>query len=1245
MAQTTQLRVKTELRRDYVQTDEFRVPTDIMVNYPWFQTGTDENDNLTIFYTTWDDSVNPNHPDVIVLYRDPKSSAWVQESTNFTEPFNSWVPASVSQPKQEVKGVPRPNHAQPQGQGETPQNANLPIPSPLAFPQGFKILKHPTTGAIHVAYAWTDMTNNYIAYLDTGVRFPKWTAQNLAPLAPQGTISCLCLGVDLSGKLFITCTVVAGDSLNGTCQSWKWYPGNTEGQGPVRVPELEPPMFSEFPGFTSIHDISYEQYQDVAVQPDRSPVRGYYAHLVYNHSPYNSIVRCTEGSSKAERFTDFASCSTSPGSFQNLEAQIVPLGDPDASPLLFSFMTNYNPLSSSVAFIEDSIDTNAPSAANVSNIFKAEFMPTEIKNAVVMAVQAVVTTSSSKDINEPSDAAEDTFQVHVMCLFDVILTDKTRVEDGQLWHISSIPGKAVEVADGIYNIPEEGWNPPSLVTRDIYFAYGTDEEVYGMTTFGFTLVQNTPVCTVLKPDGQFDTFTFEAETSNWVEALVDRENAGSPSTPTALLPDGTIQPNLEARIGSDSRLWMEVNGKSVWIDGYTPYNTNLSVSGKLGVTVMANETLVPPSFWQVSFLRQATQNANDLSRVWVAGMEEDAKVDIQPSPKDMHDTFSGLGQPNQGLADIQLPDGTPLITDPSIRSNPDLLGHATTALQSISTVITGDATASTEDSQYIYHRSSLNVARARKGNARRLGKLQGRQNIAFLMDFRGGFTCKQLNEREVSEFHDSVQRLTGWGWIDDIGDFFEDAAQSVYDVGQVVVNAIGDTVSAVITFTFNGISYVWNCVLETASQIANIAVQVFNTIKVTFEQIVAWLGFLFSWGDFMQVAKKFEGFISNAGNAISILGLLNPSGGLDNDQGTKDFLDSMQSIISILLTEQAKQDAQAAAQALEDFVSTILSRGIFDATTFASLLNVCRAISKVALDIFQSFLQALIKLFKFTASKVSQLFTQEISIPGISWIWEQIMDEPMTIQSVYSLALAIPFTLMYKIITGKVPFANDVGMDPEDDAHIALGVMNFLYTLYNLYGDHQVDRIPGLDAVFSGILAGMAYFLPHLSPTAIEKLTSSDGSILPSLINYNIYSFTGIKYGCMLSKLLYRRLEHIPVFGAPPGESADKGFDLLEGVISAIVLIFSATLAGLLADDPDTTMAADVVCYVGEGHAAECEHPSQRSGRHHDTGEDSVEESTAAPLASSAFGLQVGCWHKFGFLNDRCGFQIVGPKN
>ncbi len=312
--------------------------------------------------------------------------------------------------------------------------------------------------------------------------------------------------------------------------------------------------------------------------------------------------------------------------------------------------------------------------------------------------------------------------------------------------------------------------------------------------------------------------------------------------------------------------------------------------------------------------------------------------------------------------------------------------------------------------------------------------------------------------------------------------------------------------------------------------------------------------------------------------------MLFPVRGLDNDQGTKDFLDSVQSIISILLTEQAKQDAQAAAQALEDFVSTILSRGIFDATTFASLLNVFRAISKVALDIFQSFLQAVIKLFKFTASKVSQLFTQEISIPGISWIWEQIMDEPMTVQSVYSLALAIPFTLMYKIITGKVPFANDdqqldsvdVALDPEDDVHIALGVMSFLFTQYNLYLDHQENRIPGLDRAFSaawdwlsgafaGIIVGMAYFFPHLPPTAIEKLTSSDGPSGATLVRYLIYSYTGLRYSAVLAKQLYVRQF--------PGENMEKAFAVIDGGTSIVVLILAAVLEGFLASDPNTTVS------------------------------------------------------------------------
>ncbi|KAI9880491.1 MAG: hypothetical protein M1830_002843 [Pleopsidium flavum] len=81
------------------------------------------------------------------------------------------------------------------------------------------------------------------------------------------------------------------------------------------------------------------------------------------------------------------------------------------------------------------------------------------------------------------------------------------------------------------------------------------------------------------------------------------------------------------------------------------------------------------------------------------------------------------------------------------------------------------------------------------------------------------------------------------------------------------------------------------------------------------------------------------------------------------------------------------------------------------------------------------------ELFKFVAKCINGFFQQSIHFPGLTQIYELLMDgDECTIGRVSSSVLAVPFTLLYKAIAGEAPFraataANAVSLDPDDQGH------------------------------------------------------------------------------------------------------------------------------------------------------------------------------------------------------------------
>ena len=246
-------------------------------------------------------------------------------------------------------------------------------------------------------------------------------------------------------------------------------------------------------------------------------------------------------------------------------------------------------------------------------------------------------------------------------------------------------------------------------------------------------------------------------------------------------------------------------------------------------------------------------------RLWVDGMDLDAKIDIQPGPTDLHTTFANID-----LGSI-IVDNQPLV--PSEVPH-DAVTAANAALNAISEVITGDVTATPDDTQYIYSSTSLHVARARttRTPTKQVGRLQGKRDAAFCISFQGTLNFRYLSKEDLAAKKEeaNVENLQiSWS---DIGEFFSNVANKIDSIIEITVDGINTTID----FLVDGIKKSFNLVLEFISEAAELAIFVFDSIKIGFQNLFDWLSFVFDWDDIQNTARAFQGMLVSSVDGFNV---------------------------------------------------------------------------------------------------------------------------------------------------------------------------------------------------------------------------------------------------------------------------------------------------------------------------------------------------------------------------------------
>jgi hypothetical protein len=271
----------------------------------------------------------------------------------------------------------------------------------------------------------------------------------------------------------------------------------------------------------------------------------------------------------------------------------------------------------------------------------------------------------------------------------------------------------------------------------------------------------------------------------------------------------------------------------------------------------------------------------------------------------------------------------------------------------------------------------------------------------------------------------------------------------------------------------------YRLVLNTISAVLHAVEFVFNKIKVFFEDLIAWLGFLFEWDDILRThdvlknllkqylnysvgqlpnyRDKVVSVLQNAANEIkawadlpsddkTINGFLSGSSPLSGqhspqaDWGSHHLKSNIgdastdvdrtpvdSSELQRLLTEieeGLKREGGVFEGALEAVQRDIIGQ-IDQLSTGELLKRLLAIISDVLIDSTENLVVTFVDIVQILIQGLSNVIDTPIDIPVISWLYHLITGDDLSLLDLSCLVVAIPVTITLKLLNGETPFPDN----------------------------------------------------------------------------------------------------------------------------------------------------------------------------------------------------------------------------
>lgn len=293
-------------------------------------------------------------------------------------------------------------------------------------------------------------------------------------------------------------------------------------------------------------------------------------------------------------------------------------------------------------------------------------------------------------------------------------------------------------------------------------------------------------------------------------------------------------------------------------------------------------------------------------------------------------------------------------------------------------------------------------------------------------------------------------------------------------------------VEGVVRFILHIGDIIYHAIIDTVQAVMGAVELVFQKIKVFFKELVAWLGFLFQWDDILRTHRVLKTIIKATGayavSSIESLKVtvattldgatavvkeaagLKPTGqsigkrvqdesGKDNSHrspqsnwGSHHFKNGVKDANSVIpaftvptqqeslltkLIDLAKAEGTVLVDAASELKTLISERdSIFALDPVALIQKVLAICTSVVLQSAKNVVLAILDIAEwFIQETIDALDSSWIEFPVISWMYQKITGEKLTILDVLCLVCAIPATISYKLFKGVAPFPQDARLD------------------------------------------------------------------------------------------------------------------------------------------------------------------------------------------------------------------------
>lgn len=271
----------------------------------------------------------------------------------------------------------------------------------------------------------------------------------------------------------------------------------------------------------------------------------------------------------------------------------------------------------------------------------------------------------------------------------------------------------------------------------------------------------------------------------------------------------------------------------------------------------------------------------------------------------------------------------------------------------------------------------------------------------------------------------------------------------------------------------------YHVLLDSVSAVFHAVEFVFNKIKVFFEDLIKWLGFLFEWADIVRTHKvlknifklyayrvvdeidSLEGKVQNAFTGIedkinAWTGVTDPTETIGSSQSSAGSIPGHNSPQSNWALHHAKSNISSAdtsystpdngSSALDQVISDLEAMVTYELQDLQDTINQIKTqvidpfatltpteviqklfgiIADLIVKTVENFVVKLLDIIKIVAQGLLDLLDAPIRIPVLSTIYQQITGDELSFLDLACLIGAIPATVVYKLVTGSAPYPDD----------------------------------------------------------------------------------------------------------------------------------------------------------------------------------------------------------------------------